>query len=140
MPIATTDSEIEHAADELVNNMIHSMPYDAQNTDDERMATHYALQTLASKVNSRLTKLNDRVKEGVKDGTIPVNSHTKNYMMTCTIGTPRRMFSKDAFVNAIAIRFPSIPKHQLKEIADSDECFNTSAAPISIKFEFEGAQ
>lgn len=134
--IAETKQDIEITALQSILNIIATMPNDTQDGNDGEFAEHFALSVLASSVNSRLTKLNDRVKDGVRSGVTSLVTNSKHYSRICSVGTSRSTFDANKFIDLVATTYPEIPKHKLREIADDPNCFKQSAAPISVAFEF----
>jgi len=134
-PVLSSTAAIQAAAEEVINTLIQQLPYDAQDDADREAATHHALQLLDKRVSSRIRKLDEAVKSSFRDGSLAAETETKAYSRHISLGTPRRIFNADQFINLIAETYPDIPKHKLRTLAEDDRAYKTSAAPVSISYD-----
>lgn len=135
MKTVMSENEVNRVAADAVTLALQKLPYDGQNELDQQLAEHFLLKGIASKVNSRLKKLDDAVKDAYKDGTTaPVLS--KNYRREVTSGTPRMLFDPDEFIRLICKKYPEILPHNLRELLPDAK--TESAAPLSISIEYIG--
>lgn len=135
MKTTISENEANRVAGDAITLALQKLPYDGQDELDRDMAEHFLLKGLASKVNSRLTKLDDKAKSAFKDGaTAPVLS--KNYRREVTSGTSRNLFDVDEFISLICEKYPELLPHNLREL--STKAKKLSAAPLSVTIEYIG--
>lgn len=132
--------DVDLIATNAVANAYRELPFNAQDPDDQALAEYFFNKTLLKVVKPRVDKYEKKIKDAIKaesqdDGAVG-HKVTENYQRKIEYGTPRQTFDKDAFINAVAAAFPSIPKHKLTEIAG--KCTKESATPISLDVEYIG--
>lgn len=136
MKTTLSENDVNRVVSDAINLSFLKLPYDAQDPLDKQLAEHFLLRGLSSQVTSRLKKLDDPAKDGLRSDPDRYGVMlSKNYRREMTFGTPRETFDLDAFLEAAAEKF-DIPKHQLKELAATTK--KASAAPVMITLEYIG--
>lgn len=136
MKTVVTEAEANRVAIDAVSLALQKLPYDAQDEDDRALAEHFLLKGIAKIVNSRLTKIEDKVKAVAKADEKPNGvTLSDNYRREWSKGEGRNLFSLDDFLTKLAEKYGQ-PKHVLKEL--SLTCYAPSAPPISIEVEYIG--
>ena len=136
MKSTMSESEVARVPLDAVNLSLQKLPYDGQDDADRELAEHFLLKGIASKINGRLKKLDDGVKDVFPDGQEQFVKMTKNWRREATKGTPRENFDLDTFLDELVLSYPSLMKHKLKEIAA--KCKKPQAAPTTIVIEYIG--
>lgn len=136
MKTTMSETEVNRVPLDAVNLSLPKLPYDGQDEKDRTMAEHFLLKGIAGKVNGRLKKLDDAVKDIFPEDQASYVAMTKNWRLEATKGTPREQFDLDGFLELLVTTYPNLMKHKLKELSGS--CKKHTAPPVSIVVEYIG--
>lgn len=137
MKTVLSETEVNRVAPDAITLGLQKLPYDGQDELDRTFAEHFFLKALASKVNSRLKKLDDAAKDEFKSKPdTDAVTLSKNYRREISEGNPRELFDLETFIKSICEAYPDVMAHRLRELASHAK--KSSAAPISITVEYIG--
>ncbi len=135
MKTTMSENEANRVAVDAVSLALQKLPYNAQNEADKEAAVHFLYKGIAKVVNSRLTKIEDKIKDAFKklDEESQVTL-TEHYRIEATRGSSRTMFDLDTFATALSEKYPTIPKHVIIEIAAKSTKMSAPSTSIDVEY------
>lgn len=136
MKTTLSENEVNRVPVDALALALMKLPYDGQDETDKRMAEHFLLKNVGTKLNSRLTKLNDGIKAEFPEDQETFVKMSKNYRLEAKKGEGRENFDPDQFIEMICKAYPAVSKPNL--VAMKAKAKKLTARPVSIEIEYIG--
>lgn len=129
-----TQQEVERAITDAIPLALNKLPRNQQEDLDSELAEHMLLRGVNKAAESRLRKIEDRLKKTYHEGQKP--ELTTNYRREITKGEPREIFDLETFITKIMEKYPTVMGHELRTMAVHSKV--KTAAPTSFSIEYIG--
>jgi hypothetical protein len=135
MKTTMSENEANRVAVDTVSLALQKLPYNAQDEADKEAAVHFLYKGIAKIVNSRLTKIEDKIKDAFKK--LDVENQvvlTQHYRIEAVRGSSRTMFDLDTFATMLSEKYPTVPKHVIIEIASKATKMSSPSTSIDVEY------
>jgi len=136
MKTTVSENEANRAITDAIPLALLKVPRNSQDELDMELSEHFIVKGIVKSGESRLRKIEDRLKERFDPDQQNKVELSTNYRRELERKEPRMTFDQDLFITKILAKYPNVLAHELRMMAADSK--TPTAAPVSITLEYIG--